>query len=112
MAVVPTDARSLFWVSGEPLFRRVEWQGALEYRSKKFSCSRGVSLGQIRYEHFKSKSEILIRGKSIVNEQLTLGGLYLAAYLVALVPSVPPLCGLVITSLVIINLAFLLLPER
>ncbi len=47
-----------------------------------------------------------------MNEQLTLGGLYLAAYLVALVPSVPPLCGLVITSLVIINIAFLLLPER
>jgi hypothetical protein len=49
--------------------------------------------------------------KDIVNEQLTLGGVYLAAYFVALTPSVPPLCGLVITSLVIINMAFLILPE-
>jgi hypothetical protein len=71
-----------------------------------------VSLGLIRYNHFKRKIEIFIKGQRIVNEQLTLGGVYLAAYLVALVPSVPPLCGLVITSLVIINIAFLLLPER
>jgi hypothetical protein len=47
-----------------------------------------------------------------VNEQLTLGGFYLAAYLVALTPFVPTLCGLVITSLVIINMAFLILPEK
>ena len=54
-----------------------------------------------------------IRGKerNIVNEQLTLGGVYLAAYFVALTPFVPPLCGLVITSLVIVNMAFLILPE-
>ncbi len=74
--------------------------------------ARGLSLGLISYEHFKRKIEILIREQRIVNEQLTLGGLYLAAYLVALVPSVPPLCGLVITSLVIVNVGFLLLPER
>lgn len=48
----------------------------------------------------------------MVNEQLTLGGIYLAAYLVALLPAVPPVCGLVITSLVIINMGFLILPER
>jgi hypothetical protein len=35
----------------------------------------------------------------------------LAAYLVALSPAVPVLCGLVITSLVIINLTFLILDE-
>jgi hypothetical protein len=46
-----------------------------------------------------------------VSEQLTLGGFYLAAYLVALTPSVPPLCGLVITSLVIVNMSFLILPR-
>jgi hypothetical protein len=59
--------------------------------------------------------EILTKGRAdikIVNEQLTLWGVYLTAYFVALTPSVPPLCGLVITALVIVNAAFLLLPER
>lgn len=47
----------------------------------------------------------------MVNDQFVLGGIYLAAYLVALNPSVPVLYGLVITSLVIINLTFLLRAE-